>query len=224
MKRIIICVFAFVTVSLGVHFVSASEPEVIAWKDLVPDESVPDPFAKLSQEQLQDLGFAVRVRSLIAADKIRPDGPDAKEADEIVQRLRKSGIDIPWLLAQSRAVRKLRELQANAVEPSLDGKYVTSVGYVIPVRIKKGRLIEFLLVPSVDACSHATPPPPNQIIYVQLRKGIDRVDRQSPVLVTGRMKTHSSTRKLLRGSGPRDVTAAYAISADTINVYSGPVK
>ena len=222
MNRIITRVIALTTASLGVHLVSASEPEVLVWRDLLPAKVVEDPFEKLSDQQLQELSDVVRVRTLLAQEKISPKASDVKDAAKTEQDLKKQGVDIEWLLSQRDRVRQLRAQQANTVEPSLDGKHITLAGYVIPVRTTKGRLTEFLLLSSVDACSHATLPPPNQIVYVQLRDGIANVDRVKPVLVSGSIKTQSTTKKLLRGNGPTDITAAYAISADTMKVYSAP--
>jgi len=62
-------------------------------------------------------------------------------------------------------------------------------GYVVPLSNDgKGRLVEFLFVPYYGACIHVPPPPPNQIVHVRLREGIEQPDMYSPFFLTGRLQ------------------------------------
>lgn len=72
------------------------------------------------------------------------------------------------------------------VEESLIGETIRMPGFILPLELQEGELIdEFLLVPYFGACVHTPPPPPNQIVYVRVDEPI-RVERMwDPVWVTG---------------------------------------
>jgi hypothetical protein len=50
----------------------------------------------------------------------------------------------------------------------LDGKQVRVPGFVVPLDDFQEDGAEFLLVPYYGACVHTPPPPPNQIVFVQM--------------------------------------------------------
>jgi hypothetical protein len=207
-------------IPLGSFSAYASDPQPIRWSDLVPDNTFPDPFKKLSPKQLDDLGFVVRIRHLLAAEKVTADGPEVKEAAKIEQSLIKAGIDIGWLVAQRRRVGQLREMQAKAVQRDVVGKRVKLAGYVIPVKVSDDLVTEFLLVPDIPACSQSTPPPPNQMVYVHARDGISVEGRITAVSIKGRIEARETKSILLRVSGPVTFDGAYAISPEEIEVHS----
>ena len=198
----------------------------IQWKTLAPAEGdqYRDPFAKLTREQLQRLGFVVRIQRLIADEKISAEGDAATEAAEISRRLKKQGVDIPWLIAQHERVRDLREQQARAVTKAvakkLNGESVTLTGYVIPLKVSEGRVTEFFLVPTIAACSHASAPPSNQVVFVSSSKGIDLNDRRTAVTVSGKVDAKQTARTIWRADGPKRITGAYVIVSEKAEVYS----
>ncbi|HMS03515.1 MAG TPA: DUF3299 domain-containing protein, partial [Gemmatimonadaceae bacterium] len=51
---------------------------------------------------------------------------------------------------------------------SLEGKQVRIPGFVVPLDDFQEDGAEFLLVPYYGACVHTPPPPPNQIVFVQM--------------------------------------------------------
>lgn len=60
-----------------------------------------------------------------------------------------------------------------SVNKDLDGVNVKLPGFIVPLDVgKDGMVPEFFLVPYFGACIHVPPPPPNQIIYVKMAKGI----------------------------------------------------
>jgi hypothetical protein len=68
----------------------------------------------------------------------------------------------------------------------LDGQYVKLPGFIVPLESDAGGLIdEFLLVPYFGACIHVPPPPPNQLVYVRLKKPFNLKDMWMPFWVTG---------------------------------------
>jgi len=72
----------------------------------------------------------------------------------------------------------------------LDGQYVKLPGYIVPLESDAGGLLdEFLLVPYYGACIHVPPPPPNQIVYVKLKKPFDLKSMADPYWITGVIST-----------------------------------
>lgn len=200
--------------------------KTIAWSDLAPENGKPysDPFAKLTSDQLDDLSYVMRVRRLIADEKISADGQDAKEADQLAGKLQQQGVDIAWLMVQRDRVRQLRGLQvesvAKAIGESLQGKTVTLTGYVIPCKVDdEGRLMEFFLVPTTAACSHEDAPPRLQVVFVSAQQGIAPPSRRTPVRVTGMIAAETTTRPTVNANGRVMVRAAYAISSSNVETY-----
>ena len=196
----------------------------ISWSDLAPENGKPfnDPFAKLSNDQIADLGFVFRVRRLIADEKIATNGEDAKEAAKLAKRLEQQGIDINWLMMQRERVQQLRALQvksqSNSIAKSLRDQRVSLTGFTIPVKVEQGRLSKFFLIPTYAACSHEDAPPRLQVIFVSTSQGIERPDRRTPVRVTGQVAAKETSQMTINASGPTMVHAAYEMSFPTIEV------
>ena len=53
----------------------------------------------------------------------------------------------------------------------LAGKTVRIPGFTVPLEDFASSATEFLLVPYVGACVHTPPPPPNQLVYVEMDEG-----------------------------------------------------
>lgn len=184
---------------------------VIEWADLRPEGEFSDPYKELNEQQLQDVGFVSRVLYLLEEEKISPDSTSVQKAKEVVVRLNKVGVDVYWLLAQRRHVAKLRELQANTVKTDLAGNSVSLTGFVIPVKTSGKIITEFLLVPDIDTCPHAAPPPPNQVVLVTAVDGIVMKNRFNVVSVTGRIKASKNAPLRDGKSGVQKFKAAYFI-------------
>jgi hypothetical protein len=205
------------------HTVFAAK--AIQWSDLAPENGKPffDPFAKLSGDQIADLSYVVRVRRLIAGEKIESDGEDAKEAAKLTSRLERQGVDIGWLIAQRDRVRQIRGLQvenvSNSISNSLQDQKVSLTGFVIPLTVDEGRLTQFFLVPTVAACSHEDPPPRLQVVFVSTQQGIAPPGRQTPVRVTGAVAAEATSRSTVNASGRVMVHSAYAMSSPEIQVF-----
>ena len=72
---------------------------------------------------------------------------------------------------------QLRELQ---------GKPVKIPGFTVPLEDFASSATEFLLVPYVGACVHTPPPPPNQLVYVEMDQGKRaKMDGWNPVWLEG---------------------------------------
>ena len=79
-----------------------------------------------------------------------------------------------------RTGEKTEELAA------LEGKLVKVPGFTVPLEDWASSATEFLLVPYVGACIHTPPPPPNQLVYIQMDEGKRaKMDGWNPVWVEG---------------------------------------
>jgi hypothetical protein len=54
---------------------------------------------------------------------------------------------------------------------TLDGKKVKIPGFMVPLEDNMRKASTFLLVPSPQACIHVPPPPPNQMVLAESKKG-----------------------------------------------------
>ena len=70
---------------------------------------------------------------------------------------------------------------------SMDNIYGRMPGYLVPLNLDKDqKATELLLVPTLGACIHVPPPPPNQTIYIKLDKGMKVTEAgYTPYWVTG---------------------------------------
>ncbi len=95
---------------------------------------------------------------------------------------------------------------------SLDGKYVKLPGYIVPLESDEGgELNEFLLVPYFGACIHVPPPPPNQIVYVKLRKPFNLKSMADPYWITGTISTKPWTGDM--------ADTDYVMSGDKVEIF-----
>lgn len=80
---------------------------------------------------------------------------------------------------------------------ALDGQKVQLAGYVVPIDADdQGNLTEFFLVPYFGACIHVPPPPPNQLIYAKLAKGITPPEIWDPYWLKGVLRSRKYSSDL----------------------------
>lgn len=98
------------------------------------------------------------------------------------------------------------------VNPELEGKVVKIPGFIVPLDVAKdGTVSEFFLVPYFGACIHVPPPPPNQIVYVTIQKGIALDSIYEAYWITGTMRMQNKSTRL--------GAAAYSLAADKVEIY-----
>lgn len=99
-----------------------------------------------------------------------------------------------------------------SVNKELDGQNVRLPGFIVPLDIGKDGLVsEFFLVPYFGACIHVPPPPPNQIVYVRMAKGIALDSIYDAYWITGRLKLQNKTTRL--------GAAAYHLAGEKVELY-----
>ncbi|MDW4496413.1 DUF3299 domain-containing protein [Sulfitobacter sp. D35] len=189
----------------------ADTPDHVLWDDLAP-LSVPydDPFLEMSYKQKDDL------RTVFKASQKHDDPTLATAAEASRARLSADGYDADRLLEQRLVVMERRREEATGVTSSFLGKSVTLDGYVLPLRGDKGYVYSFLLVPWVGACIHTPPPPPNQMIRVDVPDGIKIDEAFHAVRLRGVLEHAPTVSNLFLVDGQRVVEASYTLNNATI--------
>jgi hypothetical protein len=99
-----------------------------------------------------------------------------------------------------------------SVNKTLEGANIKIPGFIVPLDVGKDGLVsEFFLVPYFGACIHVPPPPPNQIVYVRMNKGIALDSIYEAYWITGRMKTTNKSTRL--------GAAAYQLDGSKVEIY-----
>ncbi len=85
-------------------------------------------------------------------------------------------------------LKTLTSAKAASPATALNNKTVSVPGFMVPLEDEADQVTEFLLVPFAGACIHVPPPPPNQMIYIKLRKGQKtKMSFTEPIVVTGQL-------------------------------------
>ena len=120
---------------------------------------------------------------------------------------RGQGVEIDW-----RLLNELDYITYNTPEEikKLEGQQVKIPGFMVPLEDNLAQVTEFLLVPTPTACIHVPPPPPNQMIYVKLKKGVE-ARPGAPIWIYGKFKV-SKTRSQYG-------EVSFEIAADLVEDY-----
>ncbi len=98
------------------------------------------------------------------------------------------------------------------VNRELDGVEIRIPGYVVPLELDPSGLVtELFLVPYFGACIHVPPPPPNQIVFVRIERGMKVDSMYGAYWLTGRLSVKSRQTHL--------GAAAYTLVATNYEEY-----
>ena len=199
---------------------SAEEIRELAWDDLIPTKlHFNDPFEKLTEAQLYNLGTVALYRERLAS-KEEIINPSKAYYDEALAELKAEDVDVDGLLAIRAAITEKRRARGQAANAELNGKVVRIPGYLLPLEFEDKKVVEFLLVPWVGACIHEPSPPANQIVHVKLNKGFDiGDDMYTPVWVNGVMKTEKNNPELSFVDGKQNIDVSYVMHAEEVEIY-----
>ena len=209
-------ILLFITISCAIISFTAYTESIrqLSWVDLVPKHLLSDdPLAKLTKDQ-QDVVYWI-INTLETLPKRGPDTEELyEEVDSAIPRLKKWGIDITNLMA------KIKEIQTSMVK-ELNGQRIRIPGYLLPLEVSGTKVTEFLLVPYIGACIHVPPPPPNQIIHVNVvqEKGYKSKELYEPVWVTGVISAKSMVKELYLVDGSAGIDIGYTMQAKNIKPY-----
>ena len=199
--------------------VGAAEVREIGWEDLMPPADYEDPFAALTEDQLYRLGTIARTRQFVKSSNASIPDELIERAERMEQELDQEGIDVNALLALREEVIEKRIAQSQAVVPDLNGQNIRMPGYVLPLEFDGQKVTEFFLVPWVGACMHAPTPPPNQMVHVSAKNGIETEGLYEPVWVNGIMSTTGRTSAFGFYDGALDLSASYTMEALEVTPY-----
>jgi hypothetical protein len=199
---------------------SAENIRELAWDDLIPTNlHFDDPFEKLTEAQIYNLGTVALYREQLASNE-EIINPSRAYYDEALAKLKAEDVDVDGLLAIRAAITEKRRARGQAANAELNGKMVRIPGYLLPLEFEDKKVVEFLLVPWVGACIHEPPPPPNQIVHVKLNKGFDIGDDMfTPVWVNGVMKTEKNNPELSFVDGKQNIDVSYVMQAEEVEIY-----
>lgn len=198
-----------------------SAAQQIKWQHLLPKlPPIKDPYAVLTDDQRFDIETIEWARGLSQAERKQPDFQQAlKDAMQYEASFKRHGLDVAELLAQQARYLKAITKRQKIVNADLNNKVVRLAGYLLPLEFSDEGVRDFLLVPYLGACIHVPPPPPNQIVFVQLAKKFRVADLFTPAWVVGRLKTKASTRALTFVDGTSDIPIGYHIEGGSAEVY-----
>jgi hypothetical protein len=101
----------------------------------------------------------------------------------------------------------------NTVE-ELAGHHIAISGFLVPIDFYPNKDVKRLfVVPYFGACIHYPPPPPNQMIYVQLEPGFNTFDINQAYTLKGKLTT--ALYEDVAG------TSAYALDTALISTFTG---
>jgi hypothetical protein len=194
------------------------EARTLAWPDLAPPTArFEDPFLALKPGQLADLAQLARYRERQQRGEALQEEA-AGQLAELTRSLESQNVDIDGLLARREEIKQKRLAAAEAVDTSLNSRRVRMPGFLLPLNFDGTKVTEFLLVPTVGACIHVPPPPPNQMVHVTFADGFETRGLYTPVWVEGTMAVGGGETELFLKDGAADVAFGYQIKAvDVVN-------
>lgn len=117
------------------------------------------------------------------------------------------------MYAEQRAENNYeRALVSTNIIEAMDGKHIEIPGFIVPVEFDGAQIVtSFFLVPYFGACLHMPPPPPNQIIYIEIEDGFLLEELYDPVVVSGKLSVALFEDQI--------ATSAYSMTLDKIRMY-----
>ncbi|MGY0598419.1 DUF3299 domain-containing protein [Vibrio parahaemolyticus] len=204
---------------MNTNVVYADAIEQISWPDLRPQlTDFNDPFKSLSEIQLYELSRVAKYEEQLA-NGVQLSQDASIEYTATRASLIEQKIDINWLLAMRKEITQKRRAVAESLNTTLDNQNVRIAGYLLPLNFTNDLVDEFLLVPTVGACIHVPPPPPNQMIYVKFPKGFKSSELYSPVWVEGRLAVGKGKSHLYLSDGADDIMYGYSLNASEVEDY-----
>ena len=129
---------------------------------------------------------------------------EGTDGDELLDELRS--------LPKSIQDEYQRALTSMDVITEMDGKSIRIPGFIVPIEFsEEKKIIQFFLVPYFGACIHLPPPPPNQIIFVTYKKGVEVKELFDPVWISGTLQTSHFENDI--------ALSAYSMQMQSLEIY-----
>jgi len=132
--------------------------------------------------------------SLVHAETVKVNWPDLIPAEqrEDTMALIKSTLN-PFIHKDGVvAPQRVNDVLSTTVS-ELANLDVQITGYLVPLETSPDGIITLLLAPYAGACIHVPPPPPNQLIYIELKAGevIPWEQYNQPIVISGELEIES---------------------------------
>ncbi len=106
------------------------------------------------------------------------------------------------------------------INKNLVGKKIRIDGFMVPLDFDYGEVLtveEFVLVPDAGMCIHVPPPPPNQMIFVKLKKPEKVRYMYQPIAVEGILKNTPPIENVYNSIYEMNVDTIEDIDFDDLN-------
>jgi len=204
----------------SVSIAQAFQPIQIGWKDLQGQvEPYEDPFSELTEEQLYNLSVYGRIQQMKELFPTQTTEEMIAEGEAAKAQLIKEEIDIDYMFEQRDIIIEKRKKAALVTNDLLADKEIRMAGYMLALEFDGGLVSEFLLVPTIGACSHKPVPPANQLVFVKADKPVKAGSPYMPIHVTGTLRITPQTQKLYLVDGNLDVQMSYSLEGTSVEPF-----
>ena len=212
---------ALLAMLLTTSAAATEPPRLIGWEDLMPQNLDPivNPFDAMSMEVREDLGFIFRVNADLELGLIEDDSPEMQQVYQVSQRVEENGVDIDALEDELDRLQAELDRRDQIMNEAIEGQIIHIPGYALPLELAEGGVTEFLLVPYVGACIHTPPPPPNQMVFAELREEYEIQSLYDAVWITGQIRVERASRSLSFVDGTNDVATGYTLQVVSVEPY-----
>ena len=204
------------------------EPREIGFSDL-PDpiaSNFEDPFRDMGFEMLGELRTVVRLEERLSAQDVPSDVRPRLENSLLEARstLDANGFDIEDLLAQRWTIAEKRKQALTATNPEISDNQITIAGHFIPAGLDDNGLPIGYLVAEVGMCGHTPPPPPNQLVRVQLNASLPHRSLYQPLEVTGFLRVEDSIETVFVLDGDVRMISRWMLDSLSVSLKQQDVR
>ncbi|EDP57105.1 DUF3299 domain-containing protein [Vibrio sp. AND4] len=188
----------------------------LSWNQLLPVNvpQIEDPFLKLTDKQLYELGSLSIYRDSQSLSE-----QQKKSMKELEDSLKADGLDIEWLFSKRKEITEYRHKLGSMPNKTLTEDNYEIPGFITPVEFDGDVVTKFFLVPSMGACIHTPPPPANQIVLVDYPKGLKLTSLYDPVWVKGDLHVKKTKADVSYSDGASNVETVYQMDEVSIRPY-----
>jgi len=216
MKKYLFLILLFGFASLA----RAEEPLPITWQDLQGHVApYVDPFADLTNEQLYNLSVYGRIEQMKEWYPTEITEEMLEESEKAKAKLIEEEIDIDYMFEQREIIIEKRRKAALVTNDLLADKKIRMAGYMLALEFDNGLVTEFLLVPTIGACSHKPVPASNQIIFVKADTAITAGSPFMPVNVTGTLRITPQMKDLYLVDGQKEIQMSYTLEDTEVQPF-----
>ena len=207
----------------------AASPDDISWSTLIDQDAqtFDDPFKELTASELGRVATAAQLRQRLR----QPDLTEA-ERERLQSRLNlkdeelaDANIDIDRLLSQRWEVAEKRRKAAWSVNRAAEGKTIRIMGYFLLGRSIKPDALSAYLVPEFGMCSHVPPPPPNNLIHLELPEDSELPERlYAPVEIIGELEAERQEITTHVVDGVVNMASAWRLHVESLRLLGNDLK